>query len=65
MSNPKTMNSRMYLVYKWFQFFFQALADMFESCARIGLAATLRAEYFPTDQESVLLEQNSDRSEGS
>ena len=50
---------RLYLVYKWFQFFFEALAEMFASCAEIGMIATLKAEYM---QDAQL---NSDQTDGS
>lgn len=40
----------MFMVYKWFEIFFRELADMMASCARIGMVATLKAEYMqPVD----------------
>ena len=46
----KKPHPRLYLVYKWFQFFFQALAEMFASCAEVGMIATLKAEYMQDAQ---------------
>ena len=41
---------KMYMVYKWFEFFFLALADMMASCAEVGMVATLKAEYMQDAQ---------------
>ena len=46
-------NARMYWIYKWFEFFFRALADMMASCAEIGMVATLRAEYSLPDRSGA------------
>lgn len=55
----KKPHPRLYLVYKWFEFFFLALAEMFASCAKVGMIATLKAEYM---QDAQL---DSDQTDGS
>ena len=46
----KKPHPRLYLVYKWFEFFFLALAEMFASCAEVGMIETLKAEYMQDAQ---------------
>ena len=47
----------MFMVYKWFEIFFRELADMMASCARIGMVATLKAEYMqPAQPDAALID---------
>lgn len=40
----------MWIIYKWLEFFFLHLSEMFASCAKIGMVATLKAEYMQDAQ---------------